>query len=188
MFMRCPMFQPRLTSVLVLAATLFTATPRAIAQQETVLYNFNPAIREGIGPQSSLIFDAFGNLYGTTYIGGVNSCNGMSFYCGTVFELSPAQDGWTEKVIHNFGNGADGANSSAAVIFDASGNLYGTTAYGGAYGYGTVFELSPNANGSWSEKVLHHFNFDGRDGFNPTAALILDGSGNLYGTTPGGGE
>jgi uncharacterized repeat protein (TIGR03803 family) len=188
--MRCPKSLPGLSSAFViLAATLLTPAPRAIAQHETVLYDFNPAIRDGVGPQSNLIFDASGNLYGTTYIGGVYSCNGINFYCGTAFQLSPAKDGgWTEKVIHNFGNGADGANSTAGMIFDASGNLYGTTAYGGSYGYGTVFELSPTAGGGWAEKVLHHFNYDGKDGFNPAAALVLDSSGNLYGTTLGGGK
>jgi uncharacterized repeat protein (TIGR03803 family) len=187
--MRCPKVLPGLSfTVVVLAATLFATTSRAVAQQETVLHNFNPAIRDGVGPQGNLIFDGSGNLYGTTYIGGIYSCNGIASYCGTAFELSPTRDGWTEKVIHNFGNGADGANSSAGMIFDASGNLYGTTAYGGSYGYGTVFELSPSPSGGWSEKVLHHFNYDGKDGFNPAAALFADSAGNLYGTTPGGGK
>lgn len=173
---------------LTFAAILANFAPRSFAQEESVIYNFNPAIRDGVGPQGNLTFDASGNLYGTTYIGGIHSCGGVVFYCGTAFELSPSKDGgWTEKVIHNFGNGTDGYGPSAGMVFDSDGNLYGATYQGGAFGYGTVFELSPTAGGGWSEKVLHHFNFDGRDGINPVASLILDGAGNLYGTTLGGG-
>jgi uncharacterized repeat protein (TIGR03803 family) len=189
------LFMPRLKSavgpfsvLLILGAIVLAITPRSSAQQESVLYNFNPAIRDGVGPQGNLIFDAAGNLYGTTYIGGVHSCGGAAFYCGTAFELSRARDGsWTEKVIHNFGSGTDGYGPSAGMIFDAAGNLYGTTYQGGAYGYGTVFELSPTVDGGWAERVLHHFNYDGKDGINPVASLMLDSSGNLYGTTLGGG-
>jgi uncharacterized repeat protein (TIGR03803 family) len=174
--------------VLAVTAALLALVASSFGQQETVLYNFNPAIHDGVGPQGSLILDASGNLYGTTYIGGIHSCGGVAFYCGTAFELSPAKDGgWTEKVIHNFGNGTDGYGPSAGMVFDSVGNLYGTTYQGGAYGYGTVFELSPTVGGGWSERVLHHFNYDGKDGINPVAALILDGAGNLYGTTLGGG-
>jgi uncharacterized repeat protein (TIGR03803 family) len=186
--MRCPKSSLGLSSAFVLLVGILLSTPRAVAQQETVLYNFNPAIRDGIGPQGNLIFDAAGNLYGTTYIGGIYSCGGLSFYCGTAFELSPTKEGgWSEKVIHNFGNGTDGFGPSAGMIFDALGNLYGTTYQGGAYGYGTVFELTPTGEGGWSERVLHHFTYDGKDGFNPVASLILDSWGNLYGTTLDGG-
>jgi uncharacterized repeat protein (TIGR03803 family) len=75
----------------------------------------------------------------------------------------------------------------AGLIFDGAGNLYGTTLQGGTHGFGTVFELIPGSNGSWSEKVLHSFNNDGQDGFALWAGLTLDAAGNLYGTTYSGG-
>ena len=86
----------------------------------------------------------------------------------------------TFKVLHEF-TGKDGANPDAGLIFDAAGNLYGTTSAGGAFGKGTVFKLTPNSNGSWTESVLHSFCVltNCADGFNPVAGLIFDGAGNF---------
>jgi uncharacterized repeat protein (TIGR03803 family) len=123
-------------------------------------------------------------LYGTTAFGGENYTD-CGYGCGTAFVLTRANNRWTENVVHNFGEGKDGYQPGAGPISDAAGNLYGTTQGGGAYGAGTVFQLTPGKNGSWSEKVLHSFN--GRDGFNPQAVLVLDAAGNLYGTALGGG-
>ena len=146
---------------------------------ETVLYNFGNA-SDGQYPFAGLIFDNSGNLYGTTG-------NGGTFGFGTVFELSPnGNGGWAETVLHNFGNSSDGQNPYAGLIFDNSSNLYGTTAYGGIFGGGTTFELSPNGNGGWAETVTYNFG-SGSDGDLPHAGLILDASGNLYGTTVYGG-
>jgi len=132
----------------------------------------------------TLIFDAAGNLYGTTLSGGDLSCN-APHGCGTVFELTPESDGsWTESVLHTF-NWTDGAFPFAGVIFDAAGNLYSTTTEGGAYGLGTVFQLTPNGDGTWNHQVLHSFN--NWDGNYPTG-LIFDHAGNFYGTTVGGGS
>jgi uncharacterized repeat protein (TIGR03803 family) len=157
-------------------ASLVTSS-RAVAQQETVLHSFDG--NDGAGSASSLIFDAAGNLYGTTV-------NGGAYKRGTAFELTPAAGGWTEKVLHSF-NDKDGQSPGAGLIFDAAGNLYGTTTNGGAYGYGTAFELIPAAGGRWTEKVLHSFNNNGKDGYGPGGSLILDATGNLYGTTSFGG-
>jgi uncharacterized repeat protein (TIGR03803 family) len=100
---------------------------------------------------AGLILDQSGNLYGTTTIGGSGGY-------GTVFELTPNQDGsWTESVLCSFTNGADGGYPYAGLIFDEAGNLYGTTAEGGSSGGGTVFKLTPNADRSWTESVLHSF-------------------------------
>jgi uncharacterized repeat protein (TIGR03803 family) len=187
--MRYPKSFLRLTISLALCAgTLFALTPRAGAQQESVLHSFNPSSRDGLNPQANLILDIAGNLYGTTFDGGIHGCNGGTFNCGTVFEMSPLSGGgWTEKILHNFGKGTDGSNPTAGLVFDAAGNLYGTTVDGGAYALGTVFELSPGSYGGWTEKVLHHFSSNGTDGIRPYAGVIIDGSGNLYGTTSGGG-
>lgn len=144
-----------------------------------VLHRFNG--RDGASPQASLVFDAKGNLYGTTLSGG-------AYHVGTVFELTPTESGgWKEKILHSF-NGKDGFFPYSNLIFDTSGNLYGTTYYGGRNGYGTVFELTPDAGGGWKEKILHSFYGNGKDGFFPYASLIFDNSGNLYGTTSQGGS
>src|ERR1039458_6939697 len=111
----------------------------------------------------------------------------LTYNGGTVFELTPqAGGGWTETVIHSFGSGTDGAGPWAGLIFDAAGNLYSTTKGGGTYNGGTVFELTPQAGGGWTEQVLHSFQ-GGADGAQPYAGLIFDAAGNLYGTTYFGG-
>jgi uncharacterized repeat protein (TIGR03803 family) len=93
---------------------------------------------------------------------------------------------WTEKVLHySNNNGKDGFYPYSGLIFDTAGNLYGTTYGGGAHGYGTVFRLTPRTGGKWTETVLN--SFDGRDGEEPLASLILDATGILYGTTSSGG-
>jgi uncharacterized repeat protein (TIGR03803 family) len=168
--------------------TVFELTPTAGGGwTEQVLHSFNNNGTDGLYPSSGLIFDAAGNLYGTTSGGGDYSCNGSS-QCGTVFELSPTEGGgWTETVLHSFGNGTDGIVPYANLVFDTAGNLYGTTQYGGTYGGGTVFELSPTAGGGRTEQVLYSFNCTGPDGCWPEASLIFDAVGNLYGTTSYGG-
>ncbi|MGH6889632.1 MAG: choice-of-anchor tandem repeat GloVer-containing protein [Rhizomicrobium sp.] len=108
--------------------------------RETVLHFFSGKHGDGANPEGGLISDNSGNLYGTTeYGGGRNACNG-TYGCGTVFEIAP--DG-TETILHSFGNGNKGANPVAGLVADSSGNLYGTTQFGGTYGYGTVFEITP---------------------------------------------
>jgi uncharacterized repeat protein (TIGR03803 family) len=163
--------------------TVFELTPAAEAPwTETILHNFNNNTGDSGFPNGGLIFDASGNLYGTTLGDTANDS-------GSVFELSPAGGGaWTETILHNFtSNGTDGYYPYGGVVFDSAGNLYGTTATGGLNGNaGTVFELTPS-NGSWTENVLHNFDCNGTDGCNPEAGLTIDGSGNLYGTTYGGG-
>ena len=95
-----------------------------------------------------------------------------------------------ETILHSFNTFAHGQYPEGGLIADRAGNLYGTTYQGGAYGSGTVYELSPNASGGWTEAVLYSFKGiygGGRDGFFPAGSLTLDNSGNLYGTTQGGG-
>ncbi len=158
-----------------------TNTWAATNWKEKVLHNFGTGVG-GLSPQSALISDAAGNLYGTTSEGG-------TYGGGTAFELSPAAGGgWTETVLHNFNqNGTDGAFPDAGLVFDAAGNLYGTTSAGGLYYDGTVFELSPAVGGGWTETMLHNFIDNGTDGVRPEAGLIFDAAGNLYGTTITGG-
>jgi uncharacterized repeat protein (TIGR03803 family) len=160
--------------------TVFELTPQAGGSwTETVLHSFGNG-SDARNPWDGVIFDALGNLYGTTYSGG-------TYKFGTVFELSPqAGGGWTETVLHNFKAG-DGQQPTGSLIFDNAGNLYGTTGQGGAFGEGVVFKLSPQPGGTWTETVLHSFNPSGPDGQVPTCTLIFDTAGNLYGTTGYGG-
>jgi uncharacterized repeat protein (TIGR03803 family) len=94
----------------------------------------------------------------------------------------------TFKVLYSFTGGADGGGVWGGVLMDKQGNLYGTTSGGGAYGYGTIFELSPNSDGTWSETVLHSFMLNDRNGSNPQSTLIFDPVGNLYGAALSGGK
>jgi uncharacterized repeat protein (TIGR03803 family) len=139
---------------------------------ENVLYSFTGG-NDGREPHGALVFDKNGNLYGTTYQGGLHRR-------GTLFELSPTG---AETVLHSFKGGTDGAFPTATLIFDGGGNLYGTTnKAGGAHHYGNVFEMSS----SGVEQVL--YSFSGADGKFPESNLILDAQGNLYGTTHKGGQ
>lgn len=151
---------------------------------ETVLHNFPETGTDGYEPLSGLIFDAAGNLYGTTFYGGMNFC-----LCGTVFELSPTSSGaWTETILHNFADdGIDGGLPIARPTFDTAGNLYGTTFVGGSGSLGVVYELAPS-DGGWTETILHAFANNG-DGIIPGyGPLIADAEGNLYDTTQEGGN
>jgi uncharacterized repeat protein (TIGR03803 family) len=168
----------------------------AAADQEEVLWSFcaEGDCNGGSLPEAGLIMDKAGHLYGTTSAGVGGNC--YSEACGAVFELAPnaTKTKWTKTVLHRFCSEAscrDGATSRAGLIMDGSGHLYGTTFNGGAYGEGTVFELTPNAaKTKWNETVLYSFCADVGciDGDAPLAGLIMDGSGNLYGTTIFGGD
>jgi len=176
---------------------VFQLTPNATGSwTENVLHTFPLNHRAGgAGPLGGVIFDQEGNLYGTTLFGGDSTC-GDGAGCGVVFELTPRTNGgWSEKVLHRFINGAGGGFPGAALILDQTGNLYGTTEEGGNLsqcsgegdGCGVVFQLTPNADGNWKEKVLHHFT-GGKDGGLSFAGLIFDAVGNLYGTAAWGGN
>jgi hypothetical protein len=163
---------------------------------KTTIFNFNGT--NGALPQTSLIMDAKGNLYGVTFDGGTGNCNFTIPGCGIVFQLSPPPHGktWTETVLYNFQDGKDGTHPLSPLVFDVTGNLYGTTNYGGdmncanqnGLGCGVVFMLSPSKTpgSSWIEKVLHAFH-GGMDGAVPEGPLFFK-NGTLYGTTYAGGS
>jgi uncharacterized repeat protein (TIGR03803 family) len=159
------------------------ANHTARAQTETVLFNFpDNYVRY---PVSRLTPDGRGDFYATT-------AEGDPEQPGTVFELSPNGSGeWSATLVYAFTGGTDGSSPQAGLIVDAAGNLYGTTEYGGANGAGVVFTLSPNGTG-WTETVLYNFCSIGgpycTDGEYPHSNLIMDDSGNLYGTTLTGGS
>jgi len=161
----------------------------------TILYSFKSG-KDGYLPGGNLVFDSAGNLYGATDFGGGKGtiCDPDYQYCGTVFELSPPKTKggkWTEKVLHSFAGGTDGANPNGGLVLDGKGNVYGTTYIGGyncphnsGEGCGTVFELLPptKTGGQWTEKILHRFEAS-TDGANPAAGVTLHGRGDLYGTS-----
>jgi uncharacterized repeat protein (TIGR03803 family) len=155
-------------------------TPRG-RWKTTVLYDFK-GTPDAANPYGGLIFDKFGDLYGTTYFGGAS---GM----GAVFQLTPGPNGtWQENVLYSFQGGTDGSFPTTTLIFNAAGGLYGTTSTGGrpSCDCGTVFKLTLTG-GSWTEKIVHFFG-KGRDGYSPNYGLTFDPAGNLYGTTPFGGS
>jgi uncharacterized repeat protein (TIGR03803 family) len=154
--------------------TVFEVSPDG---NKTTLYEFqgsDAAPADGSTAYAGVIADGNGNLYGVTFSGGAS-------LAGTVFKLTP--DG-TETVLHSFNYEGDGRLPYAGLIADASGNLYGTTAEGGVRDEdGTVFSLAPEG----TETVLHSFIGGNTDGAYPYGGLILDRSGNLFGTTYSGG-
>lgn len=152
-------------------------------RKESVLYAFKGG-SDGAAPHGALMLDASGNLYGTTLAGAGTGCGGYG--CGTVFKLAP---NGKETILYAFQGGSDGFQPVSNVVMDQSGNLYGTTAAGGAFnsgcsseGCGTIFEVQPNG----TKITLYQFQ-GGTDGEGPTGPLIADSAGNLFGTTEGGG-
>ncbi len=169
------------------AGTVFALvppTPPGKTWTENVLYNFEDyGSGDGYSPQTGVIADTNGNLYGTTVTGGaIGNSN------GAVFELTPAEGGgYTETVLYRFaGQPDDGSLPHGPLLLGAGGVLFGTTAQGGAVDAGTVFELVPGAGG-WTEQVLYSFANNNVDGIGPQGPLVLDAHGNLYGATPFGG-
>jgi uncharacterized repeat protein (TIGR03803 family) len=156
---------------------------------ESVLYSFSGGTNDGADPGEGVIIGSDGNLYGTTRSGGVGSCGGQEpsgfvvtvSTCGTVFEMNLAG---SEQVLHFFQGGDDGGVPMTRLVQTSGGNLFGTTAAGGTFLSGTVFQIAPTG----AEHVLYDFGASGpADAVAPAAGLILAADGNLYGTTAVGG-
>jgi uncharacterized repeat protein (TIGR03803 family) len=170
------------------ASVVYELSPQANGSySQKLLYVFQGAPAVGIpdvGGRGPLVFDTAGNLYGASGGSFLPTLDG----CGTVWELSPSASGtWTKKTIYAFACTPDGNQPNGILTFDGAGNLYGTTYYGGASNYGTVFELSPNGQGGWIETTLYSFTGQSDGGY-PGANLVLDKSGNVYGSTSLGGQ
>jgi uncharacterized repeat protein (TIGR03803 family) len=159
--------------------TVFKLSPSAVGGWlHSIIYEFTGGLDGSFAALRNLTFDSAGNLYGTTKGGG-------TYGAGIVFKLTPTTSGpWTQTILHTFTGGADGAAPNGGLIFDAAGNLYGTTLSGGSAskcypGCGVVFKLSPSRSGAWVEHVLYTFTNDDQ----PYGGLVADSKGNLYGTT-----
>jgi uncharacterized repeat protein (TIGR03803 family) len=166
------------------AADAFELTSSSSGWKETVLHRFGIKKGDGVDPFAGLILDTSGNIFGTTQAGGIG-CGGGG--CGTVYELAHTSSGWKETVLYSFNNnGTDGYTpGNGALIIDASGHLYGTTAVGGTGEWGTVFQLKRIA-GRWKETIVYNFTNGPSGGF-PAGGVVMDKAGNLYGTTISGG-
>ena len=162
---------------------------------ETVLYRFTGGVDGAIPYSGDVAFDRLGNIYGTTWLGGTEGSCLFGYHCGTVFKLTRSGSGWNQSVIRNFGGGSDGAQPAAGVIFDAAGNLYGTTTgggqdglgsfcYQGQYGDATVYRLTPTDSG-WTSSTLYAF--PSGTGDLVYSGLIFDESGALYSAGCNGG-
>jgi uncharacterized repeat protein (TIGR03803 family) len=176
---------------LAILSLLVILAPAAWAGSKyKVLYNFKGG-DDGIDPHGNLVFDAVGNLYGTTAQGGgTSACHGQYQGCGIVFQLEPQSSGqWKEHVLYSFSNGSTGGvGLEGNLVLDAAGNVYGTAYWGGSDFQGTVFELSPGS-GDWTEKDIYAFcpSRGCGDGASPASGVIFDDVGNLYGTATAGG-
>ena len=170
---------------ITIGGTCGTVFKLSLDGTETILHNFS-GVPDGGQPQTVLVRDGKGNLYGTTMYGGGASCPADSYGCGTVFKLDATGN---ETILHSFvADGNDGYWPAAGLRRDKLGNLYGTTMFGGngpwcgPFSCGTVFEISP----AGVETVVYSF-ANWNDGRGPNSRLVGDGKGNLYGTTGSGG-
>jgi uncharacterized repeat protein (TIGR03803 family) len=167
------------SAVVMLAMLVAEVAANAQVQPYKTIYKYSGASTSG------LILDSAGNLYGVDE-GGKTTDGVCGYGCGTVFELSPQTLGWKRTTLYEFTGGDDGKTPVGSLALDAAGNLYGTAGAGGIHGSGVVFELSPAVGGGWTESVLYAFT-GGADGSTPYNGVILDGAGNVYGTTSQGG-
>jgi uncharacterized repeat protein (TIGR03803 family) len=172
-------FQFCAASAFAVFAVAVSLSLAASAQTQSILYSFTDTT-DGAVPASGLISDAAGNLYGSAQY----SSPGQ----GVVFKLSPTTGGgWRETVLHTFFGNPDGSNPYGGLAMDASGNLFGTTPYGGLENCGVVYKLTSRPVAPWREAVVHSFRCN-VDGANPITSLVLDSSGNIFGTATYGGS
>jgi uncharacterized repeat protein (TIGR03803 family) len=162
------------------SGTVFELIPARTGEWSfKTLYSFLGA-PDGSFPYGGLLFDAAGNLYGTTYYGGSNGL-------GAVYKLTPTEVGeWSETLLYSFKSGSDGNSSISNLVSDALGNLYGTTSEGGL-GSGTIFKLTPGQSGSWTESIAHSFQ-GSPDGAFPYAGMVAGDAGSFFGATVHGGD
>jgi uncharacterized repeat protein (TIGR03803 family) len=158
---------------------IYQLAPSASGWTETTLYSFQGAA-DGLGPVGGLVFDRTGNLYGTTVAAGAGTGG------GTVYKLADLHGSWSFATLYSLVGAYGGPDDS--LTMDAAGNLYGTTYEDGAFGYGSVFKLAPQGDGTWLYTDLHDFTPRSDDGRWPVGSVFIDANGNLFGTASGGGD
>ena len=157
---------------------IYQLSPSTSSWIESTLYSFQ-GTADGLGPIGGLVFDQAGNLYGATVAAGAGTGG------GTVYQLTNLQGSWSFATLYSLTGAYGGPEDSLAM--DAAGNLYGTTYSDGAFGFGSVFKLAPQSDGSWVYTDLHDFTA-GPDGRNPVGSVLIDADGNLFGTAAYGGD
>jgi uncharacterized repeat protein (TIGR03803 family) len=168
--------------------TVFELSPSTSGWKFKVIYAFHGGTNDGQNPYGAVSLGPKGVLYGATIDGGIPNCPSG---CGLAYSLTPPSAcitgpcPWTESILYKFNGDTDGFYPAGALTLDSLGNLYGATTQGGTNGPGTVFELTPSG-GSWTESIIQ--NFDGSDGANPYNGVTLAPTGNLYISTPAGGN
>ncbi|MFZ0707263.1 MAG: choice-of-anchor tandem repeat GloVer-containing protein [Candidatus Korobacteraceae bacterium] len=155
------------------SGTVFKMTKSGNTWTETPIWSLSGGL-DGGQPEGGVVLDSSGNLFGTTFSGG--------YGYGSVFELSYINGNWVETRLYDFQGRSDGGAPYAGLVFDKSGNLYGTTSYDGSGGGGTVFELIPSGD-TWTFTLLYSFAGTPGQHCGPSAGLAMDAAGNLYGTT-----
>jgi uncharacterized repeat protein (TIGR03803 family) len=164
---------------------------------ESILYSFTGSNGDGANPNTDLVLDSKGNLYGTTSGGGQYYKGECYSGCGIVFRLTPNSNGtWTETVIHVFAGTPDGGIPASAVALDADGNIYGTTAYGGTEqcwdylftGCGSLYKLTLDSGGGWTETLPYNFHRYQGTARNPSGGFLLEKAGRIFGTSTVGGD
>src|SRR3984893_2669699 len=164
------------------SGTVFRLSSTPNGWVHTVLYSFTGGA-DGGEPYKGVTLDREGNLYGTAVTGGSGSCEGG---CGVVYKLTNSGGTWTQTVIHAFSGGHDGSGPGARVTVDPSGNVYGMTPTGGAYGLGTIYKIHKEHNAAWNLKVIHAFT-GGADGATGSAGRMILRHGRIYGAATAGG-
>jgi uncharacterized repeat protein (TIGR03803 family) len=160
--------------------TVFKLTHHGRHYEEQTIHTFGGG-SDGAGPESGLIEDAGGTLYGTTYAGGSKRCGGYG--CGTVFALTPSSGGYSERILLAFAGDLDGGEPFDPLTMDPAGSLYGTTAFGGRNFRGNVFRLA-RAGSGFAYSILCQF-LDGKAVY-PVSGVVVASGGVVYGTTSGG--
>jgi len=163
--------------------TVFCLSPTPNGWMHTVLYSFTGGA-DGGEPYKGVTLDREGNLYGSAVTGGSGSCEGG---CGVVYKLTNSGGTWTQSVIHAFTGGDDGSGPGARVTVDNSGNVYGMTPTGGAYGLGTIYKIHQVPNRPVTFTVIHAFT-GGSDGGSGSAGRMILRKGKLYGAATTGGN
>ena len=158
----------------------FCKIAKCFPWKQDALHSFQNSVDGRYPLFGNIVFDPTGNIYGTN-IGGGPSDGGL------VYQLQPAGDNWTSSVLYSFKGNPDGRVPYGGVVRDNSGNLFGTTAFGGSGEWGTIYKLTYIVGVGWKETVIYTFQ-NTTDGQAPVASLVLDASGNLYGSTTKGGS